>query len=216
MTEHVLPVVCKMSESEHYLGVGGPGLIDSLYLSQSFPACSICRNFILDTSGRYITECNHTFHELCLKQWLFQTESCPNCRTLVFLDTVDPTYRQSQFDLEAQRFELEAQQNEQHLQQEQRERDQMNLRAQLEFERRYPYRKIIIICILLTALVIFPGIPVVLAVTGITYFDIFGVYLLYILAFIGYVTIGIGLGTFALQTMMKLTCLFAQNGWLPN
>ena len=48
--------------------------------------CSICLEKI-NKCERHITltECNHTFHKKCLKQWLNKNNTCPNCRIPVSL-----------------------------------------------------------------------------------------------------------------------------------
>ena len=42
--------------------------------------CSICHDYI-NKSSLCKTECNHCFHENCIKQWVLTKKSnCPNCR----------------------------------------------------------------------------------------------------------------------------------------
>ncbi len=43
--------------------------------------CSICMNDI--ESNQHNTECNHTFHNNCLSDWLEVNNSCPLCRTKI-------------------------------------------------------------------------------------------------------------------------------------
>ena len=44
--------------------------------------CSICMDEYEPTSSMTITECNHSFHKDCIKEWSKYIEnlSCPNCR----------------------------------------------------------------------------------------------------------------------------------------
>lgn len=54
------------------------------YISRSIQTsavneCSICLNDI--ESDQQTTNCNHTFHNACLNNWLDINNSCPVCRT---------------------------------------------------------------------------------------------------------------------------------------
>jgi hypothetical protein len=43
--------------------------------------CSICLNAISSTDKSFKTDCNHCFHEQCIKTWIeHDKKSCPNCR----------------------------------------------------------------------------------------------------------------------------------------
>jgi hypothetical protein len=43
--------------------------------------CSICLNAISSTDKSFKTDCNHCFHEQCIKGWInHEKKSCPNCR----------------------------------------------------------------------------------------------------------------------------------------
>jgi hypothetical protein len=43
--------------------------------------CSICLNVIVSTDKSFKTDCNHCFHEQCIKGWInHNKKSCPNCR----------------------------------------------------------------------------------------------------------------------------------------
>jgi hypothetical protein len=43
--------------------------------------CSICLNAISSTDKSFKTDCNHCFHEQCIKGWIqHDKKSCPNCR----------------------------------------------------------------------------------------------------------------------------------------
>ena len=44
--------------------------------------CSICMDEYAPTSSMTITECNHSFHKDCIKEWSKYQENltCPNCR----------------------------------------------------------------------------------------------------------------------------------------
>jgi hypothetical protein len=43
--------------------------------------CSICLNAISSTDKSFKTDCNHCFHEQCIKIWIqHDKKSCPNCR----------------------------------------------------------------------------------------------------------------------------------------
>ena len=42
--------------------------------------CSICLETYLKDDKICILQCEHTFHEKCIKEWLKNNESCPNCR----------------------------------------------------------------------------------------------------------------------------------------
>ncbi len=46
--------------------------------------CSICLETI--TKNGKITNCNHTFHNNCLNQWLKKKKNCPICRTKINKD----------------------------------------------------------------------------------------------------------------------------------
>ena len=59
----------------------------NIIYSDTFPyeeKCSIClENFVFSDDKPIIetNECNHYFHETCIKQWLRIRPSCPNCQT---------------------------------------------------------------------------------------------------------------------------------------
>ena len=42
--------------------------------------CSICLNMISDNRKRLA--CNHSFHSLCISQWLARDQRCPICRSI--------------------------------------------------------------------------------------------------------------------------------------
>ncbi len=46
--------------------------------------CSICIDKL--EPGKYKREllCNHTFHKICIDNWLKEHETCPTCRRVVF------------------------------------------------------------------------------------------------------------------------------------
>jgi len=60
-------------------------VINEVY-SDSFPygeKCSICLEDFVFSSDKTIVQtenCNHYFHELCIKQWLRIRVTCPNCQ----------------------------------------------------------------------------------------------------------------------------------------
>lgn len=41
--------------------------------------CSICLEKIVN-DDKYITSCNHTFHEECIARWMLLNHNCPLCR----------------------------------------------------------------------------------------------------------------------------------------
>ena len=41
--------------------------------------CIICAESFL-CGDKYLTECNHVYHEHCLAQWLKRSNECPMCR----------------------------------------------------------------------------------------------------------------------------------------
>jgi|AntAceMinimDraft_5_1070358.scaffolds.fasta_scaffold05799_3 hypothetical protein len=59
--------------------------------------CSIC--FYPITSDKYVTECEHTFHNNCLNEWTVQKPSCPLCNASIHI----PEFN---YDIEIQYAEL--------------------------------------------------------------------------------------------------------------
>lgn len=45
-------------------------------------SCPICLNSICN-SKRFSTNCNHTFHDICICKWLLVNDSCPMCRRVI-------------------------------------------------------------------------------------------------------------------------------------
>lgn len=43
--------------------------------------CSICLDDININDDKYITKCNHIYHNNCLNRW--NKNTCPNCRTIL-------------------------------------------------------------------------------------------------------------------------------------
>lgn len=65
---------CEFCEQNHL-----PGQIDACpVLSRTVPECSIC--FELLTENLTTTNCQHTFHDICINQWHMISETCPICR----------------------------------------------------------------------------------------------------------------------------------------
>jgi hypothetical protein len=44
-------------------------------------SCSICLESL--QNGIINTECNHTFHKICLEKWLNLNNTCPYCRNVI-------------------------------------------------------------------------------------------------------------------------------------
>jgi len=51
-----------------------------------FPTCSVCLSDLDKKAIRL--KCGHLFHEACAKEWLKQSEICPNCRHKYYQNTV--------------------------------------------------------------------------------------------------------------------------------
>ena len=45
--------------------------------------CSICLDSLEENNIITLVNCNHQFHESCLKQWTANNNTCPLCRTVV-------------------------------------------------------------------------------------------------------------------------------------
>ena len=45
--------------------------------------CSICLDSLEENNIITLLNCNHQFHESCLKQWTINNNTCPLCRTVV-------------------------------------------------------------------------------------------------------------------------------------
>ena len=46
-------------------------------------SCSIClEDFKINESAK-LTECNHVFHEKCIKEWFISKQTCPMCRSSI-------------------------------------------------------------------------------------------------------------------------------------
>ena len=45
--------------------------------------CSICLEEIEDEEDKYITLCNHIFHQSCLIKWIKDNQNCPICRRVI-------------------------------------------------------------------------------------------------------------------------------------
>lgn len=46
--------------------------------------CVICMEKVCGENEIFITDCNHSFHKLCLSHWLSTNNSCPLCRTKMY------------------------------------------------------------------------------------------------------------------------------------
>jgi hypothetical protein len=44
--------------------------------------CPICLQGYSDDSIIFILDCNHTYHEQCIKEWAITNRTCPMCRTI--------------------------------------------------------------------------------------------------------------------------------------
>lgn len=60
------------------------------HLSSSEIECTICQETgITNANGGCIGECNHCFHNNCIKQWFLKNkDTCPNCRSQVDVQSV--------------------------------------------------------------------------------------------------------------------------------
>ena len=45
--------------------------------------CSVCHDIYEDGKGAVLPNCQHIFHENCIKKWLDQKNTCPLCQTTV-------------------------------------------------------------------------------------------------------------------------------------
>ncbi|CAG5103092.1 Oidioi.mRNA.OKI2018_I69.chr1.g611.t1.cds [Oikopleura dioica] len=45
--------------------------------------CSVCHEIYEDEKGAVLPNCQHVFHEKCIKKWLDQKNTCPLCQTTV-------------------------------------------------------------------------------------------------------------------------------------
>ena len=68
---------------------------DSAVVQQATPAdsCTICTDDIEPRHKAKQLDCGHTFHEECIKKWLHQQSTCPNCRVHSLLPEEFPTLR---------------------------------------------------------------------------------------------------------------------------
>ena len=51
--------------------------------------CTICYDQIDERPIRRIITCEHLFHDECLKSWLKEKETCPNCKIPLNKKTLD-------------------------------------------------------------------------------------------------------------------------------
>lgn len=58
-------------------------LIDAEYEEKMHDACAICFSE-LRTNESCITKCNHLFHFVCLRKWLYLQDTCPMCQQIVY------------------------------------------------------------------------------------------------------------------------------------
>lgn len=49
--------------------------------TESYGACSICLDPLIDKKTSELQSCGHTFHTHCLDTWLLTQHTCPLCRT---------------------------------------------------------------------------------------------------------------------------------------
>jgi E3 ubiquitin-protein ligase RNF139 len=66
--------------------------------------CSICHE-TLETAR--ITACNHYFHGVCLRKWLYHQDSCPMCHQSVYKQPKTPSDDRPQQQAEAQNAQAE-------------------------------------------------------------------------------------------------------------
>lgn len=52
--------------------------------------CPICLDVFNDAV--HLSKCGHEFCNLCLKQWLSKSQSCPICRKVATIDDIRPCY----------------------------------------------------------------------------------------------------------------------------
>jgi len=50
-------------------------------------SCPICWEDINNNS--FTTICDHQFHKNCLERWLFNHQTCPMCREILYIKPVD-------------------------------------------------------------------------------------------------------------------------------
>lgn len=51
--------------------------------------CSICMKEIIKNETIYNFPCEHDFHRNCVKSWIIEHNSCPNCRRIIFPFSID-------------------------------------------------------------------------------------------------------------------------------
>lgn len=66
----------------------GPKKEDGKKLDET--SCSICLE-ALASSTTVQLECQHVFHEKCIKDWLKRQSNCPNCRTFALMTDEYPS-----------------------------------------------------------------------------------------------------------------------------
>lgn len=57
-------------------------------------SCSICLE-ALSVSATVPLQCQHVFHEKCIKDWLKRQSNCPNCRTFALMTDEYPSLTHS-------------------------------------------------------------------------------------------------------------------------
>ncbi len=57
--------------------------IDAEFEEKMHDACAICFSE-LRTNESCITKCNHVFHFVCLRKWLYLQDTCPMCQQIVY------------------------------------------------------------------------------------------------------------------------------------
>jgi len=58
--------------------------------SSSSTTCPVCMDTMLMNTAVVLEACGHRFHEHCITEWAFQKNSCPLCRTEVFMLETQP------------------------------------------------------------------------------------------------------------------------------
>lgn len=55
-------------------------------------SCSICLESLQKTL-RIVTKCDHTFHKICLEDWMKENNTCPLCRVLLNTEKFIPAIK---------------------------------------------------------------------------------------------------------------------------
>lgn len=72
--------------------------------------CAICY-YEIKTAEARITVCNHLFHSICLRKWLYIRDTCPLCQSVVYKTITTPVKTRQQQQQQVNRNHIEANQN---------------------------------------------------------------------------------------------------------